>query len=983
MPLAADYVSPASAAPFVAHPSRSGTMPLALLPRTCHIPHLAAGQRAAIKGEYDVSTAYWNLATDDLRQDWSNAGLLTADDNWNAVPSIVGYRGDDLTTATGANPQGITGTSTVVDVNVNQSNPGTYNTGGVAEFDGIPNRTVAIQGSGTADAPYLAFYLDATGRQDVRVRYNLRDLDGSADNAIQQVALQYRISPTSAWIDVPAGYVADATEQGTATKVTAVDATLPAEANNAATLEVRVITTNAVGNDEWVGVDDILVSSAPAGGGGAPGLIRIADASVGEGNDGVNVVSFEVTRVGGAAGAVEASYTVTLPGGERGADAGDFAPGTPFTGTVRFADGQATARIELAVQGDRSPEFDESFTVTLSNATGGATIDRGTATGTILNDDLLTLSIGQVQGAAHVSPVAGQQVAVQGIVTAVASNGFYLQDEGDGDSATSDAIFVFTGSAPGVFRGDGLTVQGLVSEFRSNTANLSVTQITAPVITIDTTGNPLPAAVLIGAGGLLPPSEVIDDDRLGSFDPRTDGIDFWESLEGMRVTLEAPRVVSNTTTDTFRETDVVVSGGAGATGNNARGGITISDGDYNPEKIQIQGNSTIFNGFNPDYSIGDRLGNVQGVVNYAAGVYEVLVTRAVTRTEDVTLGRETTTLAPGADQLSLATYNMENLDPTDTKFGQLARDIVTNLGRPDVLGAQEIQDANGAAAGGTLSGQATADKLIAAIRDAGGPLYAYAEIAPSAANTTGGEPNGNIRNGFFYNTERVDLVAGSVALIEGAAYNGTRRPLVASFELKSTGEEVTVVNVHLTSRGGSEPLFGANQPPLDAGDAARTAQAAGVKDYVAALLAGEPGARVAIVGDWNGFAYENAQTQLTDRSRGGVFTDLATLLPEEERYSYMFGGNAQQLDHILVTDNLLGGARYDAVHINAEFGGTRPTDHDPQLAILGLARSVPDAAAFSQAPEAAFATVDHDPAVLAYTHLATDQLLMAQVVQLV
>jgi len=887
-----------------------------------------------------VSTTYWNLASADLRQDWSNIALITAEDNWSGVPSITGYRGDDLTTATGANPQTITGTSTVVDVNQNRSDPNSFNTGGVAEFDGIPNPVVAIQGSGTADAPYLAFYLDATGRRDVRVRYNLRDLDGSNDNAIQQVALQYRISPTSAWIDVPAGYVADATDQGTATKVTAVDATLPAEANNAATLEVRVITTNAVGNDEWVGVDDIVVSSAPAGGGGAPGLLRIADASVGEGNDGTAVIAFEVTRVGGASGAVEAAYTVTLPGGERGADANDFAAGAPFTGIVRFADGQATARIELAVQGDRAAEFDENFTVTLSGPTGGATIDRGTATGTILNDDLLTLAIGQVQGAAHVSPVAGQQVAVQGIVTAVAANGFYLQDEGDGDDRTSDAIFVFTGGAPGVFRGDGLTVQGAVSEFRSNAANLSVTQISSPVITVDTTGNPLPAAVLIGANGVLPPSQVIDDDRLTSFDPRSDGIDFWESLEGMRVTLETPRVVSNTTADTFRETDVVVSGGAGATGINARGGITISQGDFNPEKIQIQGNSTIFNGFNPDYSVGDRLGNVQGVVNYAAGVYEVLVTRGVTRTQDVTLDREVTTLRGDADHLSLATYNVENLDPTDTKFDRLGRDIAINLGGPDVLAVQEIQDANGAAAGGTLSGQLTADRLIAAIRTAGGGNYAYVEIAPSAANTTGGEPNGNIRNGFLYNTDRVAYVPDSAVLIDGGAYTGTRRPLVAQFDFN--GERLTAINVHLTSRGGSDPLFGANQPPADAGDAARTAQALGVKNYVAGL---PEGTNVAILGDWNGFAWENAQTQLTDRSRGGVFTDLATLLPTQERYSYEFDGNAQQLDHILVTGRLAQGAQYDAVHINSEFAGDRPTDHDPQLTLLRMGTGpVPTAA---------------------------------------
>ena len=91
--------------------------------------------------------------------------------------------------------------------------------------------------------------------------------------------------------------------------------------------------------------------------------------------------------------------------------------------------------------------------------------------------------------------------------------------------------------------------------------------------------------MLIGTGGILPPTETIDDDGLTSFDIATDGIDFWESLEGMRVTIDAPLVVSNTSE--FGETDIVASLGAGATGVNERGGITISPGDYNPEKIQL------------------------------------------------------------------------------------------------------------------------------------------------------------------------------------------------------------------------------------------------------------------------------------------------------------------------------------------------------------------------------------------------------------
>src|SRR5215470_8132744 len=142
-----------------------------------------------------MSKTYFSLASGSLIQDWSNPSLITTNDSWAGVPSIEGYLGQDITTTTGADPRTLTGDSSVandLDVIANQSSTAITN-GGVAEFDGIANPTVALQGSGTADAPYLIFYLDATARQDVHVQFNVRDIDGTADNAIQPVALQYRV----------------------------------------------------------------------------------------------------------------------------------------------------------------------------------------------------------------------------------------------------------------------------------------------------------------------------------------------------------------------------------------------------------------------------------------------------------------------------------------------------------------------------------------------------------------------------------------------------------------------------------------------------------------------------------------------------------------------------------------------------------------------------------------------------------------------
>jgi len=884
-----------------------------------------------------LTTTYWNLGSGDLLQDWSNLGLITTNNDWSGVPSIMGFRGDALVSGTGVDPRTITGTSTVVNVSANQTSPNTFTTGGVAEFQ-IANPTIGLTGSGTAAAPYLALYLDATGRQGVALSFTLRDLENGADNAVQQVAVQYRLGDTGAWSNVPGGYVADATSGPNSFGADIpVSVTLPSDANNAATLQVRVMTTNAVGNDEWIGIDDIKVTSNGSVG-VVPGVLSIGDASTTEGDAGSHMIDFTVSRIGGASGAVEATYSVLLPGGNGGADAGDFGT-TAFTGVVKFADGQSTATISLPVLGDRAPEPNETFSITLSNATGGATIDRATATGTILNDDILPLKIGEIQGEGHRSAFEGQTIVTEGIITAVDSNGFYIQDMGDGNSRTSDAVFIFTGTAPQDFLlGDLVSVQGVVTEYRAGTGGLTVTEITAPTVSFIASDYQLPDAVLIGQGGLTPPTQVIDNDGLTSYDPTTDGIDFWESLEGMRVTIDTPLVVSNTSTDAFAETDVVASLGKGATGVNDRGGITISDGDYNPEKIQIQGDSTIFAGFKAGYSVGDQLSSVTGIVNYAAARYEVLVTEAVTVTKDVSLAREVTTLTGDATHLSMATYNVENLDSSDGKYDVLASNIVYNLHAPDIIALQEIQDADGAGRGTDLSGVKTAQGLIDAIAATSGLRYGYVEIAPTAANTTGGEPNGNIRGGYLYNLDRVTYVEGSAELIDGPAYNNTRKPLVADFLFH--GEMVTAINVHLTSRGGSDPLWGATQPPADAGDAARTAQAAGVKAYINAHLADNPDLNIAVLGDWNGFAWENAQTQLTDPAKGGALTDLNTLLSVEERYSYLFEGNAQQIDHILVTEGLRANAQYDAVHINSQFGGDRPTDHDPQLAVFDFGGTV-------------------------------------------
>jgi len=211
------------------------------------------------------STTAHALSGGNFSQNWSNVALITTNDNWSGVPSIVGYLGDDGTgSVTAVDPQTLLlpTYSATVDVIANQTNPNTNTTGGVAEFDTIADPVVALQGSGTADAPNLVIYLDSTGMENVRVQYNLRDIDGSADNAVQPVALQYRVGGAGDFINVPGAFVSDVTTgPSLATAVSGIDIILPSGANNAADLQLRIMTTNAASNDEWVGIDDIQISA--------------------------------------------------------------------------------------------------------------------------------------------------------------------------------------------------------------------------------------------------------------------------------------------------------------------------------------------------------------------------------------------------------------------------------------------------------------------------------------------------------------------------------------------------------------------------------------------------------------------------------------------------------------------------------------------------------------------------------------------------
>ena len=184
----------------------------------------------------------------------------------------------------------------------------------------------------------------------------------------------------------------------------------------------------------------------------------------------------------------------------------------------------------------------------------------------------------------------------------------------------------------------------------------------------------------------------------------------------------------------------------------------------------------------------------------------------------------------------------------------------------------------------------------------------------------------------LFDPERVTLDEASLHaladpdLADGDAFAGSRRPLAATFAFR--GRDVTVIVNHFTSKSGGTPLLGAVQPPLDGGLAKRLAQAQVVHDAVAQRLDADPAAGIVVLGDLNDFSFSAPLAAL--KGSPPLLADLSDSLPALERYSYVFDGNSQDLDHILASPALAPLADYDVVHVNAEFVDP-PSDHDPIL----------------------------------------------------
>ena len=518
----------------------------------------------------------------------------------------------------------------------------------------------------------------------------------------------------------------------------------------------------------------------------------------------------------------------------------------------------------------------------------------------------------------------------------------------DGNEATSEGIFVFTGVVPRTRPGDAVRVSGVVEEFYPGgleNHNQPITHIVDPEVEIMSSGNELPAPTVLGVGGRIPPTEVIDDDSGKQFDPQQDGIDFYESLESMLLQINSARVVA--ATNAYKETAVVPEGIDQAGLFTARGGLLLRIEDQNPEKILLDDGLRPV----PEAVTGDRLaGPVIGILDYSFGNYKFQLTVKASFIH----GKLTPETARPAQEgeLVIASFNVENLDARDgpNRFMNLAKQIVKHLKSPDILVLQEIQDNNGILDDGTVDANETYRLLMDAIVAAGGPEYQFRDVPP-VDNRDGGEAGGNIRVGFLFRTDRglqfVDrgrnpssgskpvLNAGFLQLTQSpgriqpdaGAFYDSRKPLVGEFSFQ--GKTFFIIGAHLNSKGTDTALYGLYQPPRVDSERQRIQQANIIQRFVAQIQILDPEALVVVAGDMNDFQFSEPLRAL----KGSNLVDVVELMPIEEQYTYVYEGNSQVLDHILVTKPLESHlTEVDIVHINAEFLASQGTsDHDPVL----------------------------------------------------
>lgn len=503
-----------------------------------------------------------------------------------------------------------------------------------------------------------------------------------------------------------------------------------------------------------------------------------------------------------------------------------------------------------------------------------------------------------------------------------------------------------------------------------NPSNIRVTssdnEVKAVVIGGRTSG-------IIGRRNLQPPREQFsrldegdvfavpnEEFLVSSVNPRLDpskyGMDFWESLSGELVTIKGVTALGRQANNFG---DQWVRGDWRASGENSQGGLTVTDRDSNPEAIIIGAPLDGSDNSN-ETKLGDELEDITGIVQYAFGFYALFPTTGTKVKRSIEAFPPPSTISSNGkcSGLTFGTYNIENFAPNAPNTDLLAEHIVDFLNTPSVLFVQEVQDNSGATNDGVSNANLTLSSLAEAISSISNIDYLWVNVDP-VNNQDGGAPGGNIQTAYLYNprevrlrnpspgssTDRNEVIDGPALrynpgrIDDGEAFENSRKPLVAHWEVIDGSGTFFTVNNHWTSKGGSTSLQGDARTPVNNGVEKRTRQAEVTGGFIAEILKQDKNAAVIAAGDFNEFAVVEPLRRFVEVS-GLKDLDVVAKVPEHERYTYTFGASQQQLDHMYASPwaaRKVGRKDFEHVHVNTWVPEVdEASDHDPSVARLNV-----------------------------------------------
>ena len=703
------------------------------------------------------------------------------------------------------------------------------------------------------------------------------------------------------------------------------------------------------GADHGLSIDDFSVT--PQGGGGT--TLSIGDVTQVEANAGTTNFNFTVT-LSAPAGAGGVTFDAsTADGTTNPANApGDYTALVNQPGSITA--GNTTTTVTVVVNGDATAEPDETFFVNITNIVG-ATAGDAQGLGTITNDDFSLTPIHTIQGNGSTSPLAGNLVTTSGVVTLLKSNGFFLQEPDasvDADPNTSEGIFVFTSSAPTVLLGNSVSATGTVTEFGTGGTITELGSVTSVVT--NSTGNPLPAAIPL-TPTILDPTALPSQPQL-------------EKFESMRMTGALNTVSPN---DNFFDVDTVLSSVArpireigleiSATippdPTSGLPDVNIPRWDENPERLSVDTNGRA-GSTGMTLTSNVSLGTVTGVLDFAFAEYHLIPDFDPNPSPNMTF---VPVPVPLATEFTVGCFNIENFANGATQRQKAARAIRQVMRYPDIIGHEEIASL---AALQALRDQVNNDAVGAGDPN---PLYEAYLTGTGAQNV-----------GFLVKTARVSVISVTEEPV-GTYINPLtglpealhdRPPLVLRATVDPTGPNpipVIVVVNHPRS------FIGIEDDPSPPGDgqrvrAKRKAQGESIAALLDTLQDNNPGNSIMTVGDFNAFQFNDGYTDpiatikgtptvddqtVVDASPDVVspdFVNLTDTLPVSERYSFVFEGTPQALDHVIVNRNAITRfTRYAIARFDADFPDTpaaafandpsrpeRASDHDAPVAYFNL-----------------------------------------------